>query len=77
MHLGLEVRFWARGLGSGVWDQAPRGMLAKVPEQVPQMGWTGEELHPGYRRVPLPHRARHQTRNRPRNVHLRLHAGLL
>jgi hypothetical protein len=76
MHLGLEVRFWARGLALGVWDQAPQGMLAKVREQVPQMGWT-EGPHPGYRRDPLPHRVHHQTRNQPRNVHPRLHGGLL
>jgi hypothetical protein len=76
-HLGLEVRFWARGLALGVWEQVPQGMLAKVREQVPQMGLTGEGPHLGYRQVPLPHRAHHQTGNRPRNVHQGLHGGLL
>ena len=50
-------------------------MLAKVREQVPQMGWTGQE--PRYHRVPLLHRARPQTRNRPQNVHPHLYCGLL
>ena len=76
MHPGVEVRFWVQELASGVWDWAPQGMLAKVREQVPQMGWTGEELHL-YRRVPLPHQVHHQTRNRPRNVHPCLRAGVL
>ena len=74
MHRGVEVRFWARELAPGVWDWAPQVMLAKVQEQVPKMGWT---VGLGYRRVPLPHRAHHQTRNRPRNEHPRLHGELL
>jgi hypothetical protein len=74
MHLGVEVHFWARVLAMGVWDWAPKGMLAKVREQVPQMGWTEG---PGYRRVPLPHRVHRQTRNQPRSVHPCLHGGLL
>jgi hypothetical protein len=68
------VHFWVLELEVGeVWDLAQQEMLAKVGRQALQMGWTAAEGRREPRRenhrVPLPHLAHHQTRNRPLSVY--------
>ena len=82
LHLGSVVRFWVRELVLvGAWDSVSQQVLAKGEGPGLQMGWTtvGGRMMPHLenRRVPLLHRAHHQTTNRPPNGCLHLQPGEL